>query len=575
MNLKQNDLFIRKTFFRYLYPAIIATLGGTVNVFFDGVFVGQKLGSDGLSAVSLSFPVYLLMCTIGSTIASGGFIIATRFYGKQKYSDVNSVYSNCLILLIIAVFAITLLGVTFVSPIASILAGGGELSSYVETYLFITFLGSFTKIMLYLPFYFLRIIAKQKLVGTAFSVMTISNIALNYLFLFVLDFGIEGAALASVIASFISCIIAYVPLLSKNCEIKFTFKKSSLSYTKNIIKSGSPSGADNLMASLRVFTLNSLLFMIGGSAYVSIFAVLNNVSEFSLCIISGVPQAGSVLVGVFNGEKNSNAVKRLVKLEIKVGMILITLFSLLAVSLNTQLGILFGVYEFDLFVPITYLAVAMLFGMINCIFMIYYNIIGEILLSNIITICRVFVIAVITLSLISVINPNIIWLFFPLSEGLTLLIFVSIANYKKKNNETIDDILLLDNTLEKSGNVLDFSVKTTKEDICKASENISEFCEQHEMSLKTTTRISLAIEEIMMIYLEQSSGKTKFDSFDVRAFNIDNSIGLRIRCAGELIDPFKIDSDEMDIIGITIIKNIAKKTEYRDLLGFNNILVIV
>lgn len=575
MNLKQNDLFIKKTFFRYLYPAIIATLGGTVNVFFDGVFVGQKLGSDGLSAVSLSFPVYLLMCTIGGAVASGGFIIATRYYAKEKYADVNAVYSNCMILLTAAVFTITLFGVSFVSPIAAILAGGSALSAYVETYLFITFLGAFTKIMLYLPFYFLRILAKEKLVGIAFSTMTISNIALNYLFLFVLDFGIEGAALASVIASFIACIIAYAPLLRKDCKIKFSLQKSSLSHTKNIIKCGSPSGADNLMASLRLFTLNILLFWVGGSAYVSIFAVLNSISEFSLCIISGVPQAGSVLVGVFNGEKNYNAVKSLIKIQIKVGMILITSFAVLTAVFNTQLGLLFGVDEFDLFVPMACLAVAMLFGMINCIFMVYYNIIGEILLSNIITICRVYVVAVLAFLAIALISPDKIWLFFPLSESLTLLIFVCIAHHKKKQNETIDDILLLDNTLEKSGNVLDFSVKTTNEDICKASESISEFCEKHEMSLKTTTKISLAIEEIMVIYLEQSSNKTKFDSFDVRVFNIDNSIGLRIRCAGALIDPFKISADEMDIMGITLIKNIAQKTEYRDLLGFNNILVVV
>lgn len=573
MNLKQNDLFIKKTFYRYLYPVIIATLGGTVNVFFDSIFVGQKLGSDGLSAVSLSLPVYLLMCTIGSTVAGGGFVIATKYYGNQKYRDVSAIYSNSLILLLISVVAITFFGGVFVSPISDLLAGGGELSGYVESYLFIIFLGAFTKIMLYLPFYFLRLIAKEKIVGMAFSAMTISNIVLDYLFLFFLDFGIEGAALASVIASLIACVIAYIPLLKKDCELKWN--KLEFSYTKEIIKCGSPSGANNLMSSFRVFALNSLLFIMGGGVYVSIFAVVNNISEFSLCIISGVPQAASVLIGVFNGEKNNNSVKSLMKIQMKTGMVLTGIFSLIAVIFNVQIGQIFGVTELDLLVPIICLAISLLFAMINSIFMVYYNVVGEILISNAITILRVFVMAVISLLLVYYVNSNLIWLFLPISEILTLIIFMLVAKQKSRKSENTDDFFLLDNSLEKSGNTLDFSVKATEEDICMASENIAEFCEKHEMSMKTTTRISLAIEEIMMIYLQQTKEKTKLDSFDVRVFNTDGTIGLRIRCAGALIDPFKISGQDVDTMGIDLIKNIAQKTEYRNLLGFNNILVLV
>ena len=76
--LGQNDRFLKKTFGRYLIPTMVGTLGGTINVLVDGIIVGQKIGSDGLAAVSICMPVYLLLCTVGSLLVSGGCVCSSR-----------------------------------------------------------------------------------------------------------------------------------------------------------------------------------------------------------------------------------------------------------------------------------------------------------------------------------------------------------------------------------------------------------------------------------------------------------------------------------------------------------------
>lgn len=221
---------------------------------------------------------------------------------------------------------------------------------------------------------------------------------------------------------------------------------------------------------------------------------------------------------------------------------------------------------------------SMLIGQINSIMTYYFNSVERIFLADIITVLRIFIMPVAFAWLLAATNFAPIWLFLPLSELVTLLVWLGAVLAISSRKKYLSRILLLDDILENSGNAVDFSVKSDPAEICHASKCITEFCEKNNMTPKQTMRISLAIEEIMTIMTEKSIGSTE-GSFDVRAFSAGGTIGLRIRCAGARFNPLSMcdapggkEADE-NLMGIKMISGMVKKLQYISTFGVNSFFV--
>ncbi|MBQ2346945.1 MAG: hypothetical protein II388_01035, partial [Clostridia bacterium] len=104
--------------------------------------------------------------------------------------------------------------------------------------------------------------------------------------------------------------------------------------------------------------------------------------------------------------------------------------------------------------------------------------------------------------------------------------------------------------------------------ICNASEQIIDFCSENKMNSRQTMKLQLAIEELLTIIARKNTG---MESIDLRAFALDDVIGLRIRCAGHRYNPFEnqadIDDDEM--LGIAILIRLSKNVSFTYSLGIN------
>lgn len=85
--LQQDEAFLRKAFHASLLPCILSILSQNINILADGILVGQRIGTDGLSAISLCVPVYLVLCVIGSFLVSGTAIQASKAIGPPAVGE--------------------------------------------------------------------------------------------------------------------------------------------------------------------------------------------------------------------------------------------------------------------------------------------------------------------------------------------------------------------------------------------------------------------------------------------------------------------------------------------------------
>lgn len=567
--------FINQAYRQALFPNMLAILGGTINILADGILVGQRLGSDALAAINLCLPIYLFLCVIGSFIVSGTAIQAARAMGRNEKEESGRYYHAAVFTSLGVGIIATALGLLCLSPITEALCTEVALQEMVSAYTGITLLGALPKILIYVPFWFLRLNGQNKTVTVMMAVMGIGNILLDILFMFVLDWGIAGAAWASVIATIIACIIGMWRLSGKNSSFHLSGSgRLDLNGWLRAAKSGAPAALNNLFQTFRTLCVNYLLLQYCGAMAVAVFFALNCVSAFSLCVIDGIPQAASTMLGIYCGEHNPPNIKLLIKQQWKNGVWYILAFTLCVLLGASLIQKAYGL-PIALFIPIACLSVSFLPALWNSILISYYNLLDRSLLASLMIASRVLLFAVggLWLLLQFSIAP---WWFFACGEVFTTLLWLILSGFISKKNKNLSRYLLLDDVLEREGKVLDFSVEGTSEAICDASNRITDFCENNEMAAAQVMRISLSIEEILTVVMQKNPDN--LIDFDIRAFSLQGVVGIRIRYGGIAYNPMRqeISKDDEDFyLGINLIQKMSQEIIYQRVFGTNSLQILV
>ncbi len=568
-DLKNDGGFLRKVYFPALFPNIIAVLGGTINVFFDGILVGQKLGDIGLQAVNQSLPIYLVLCTIGSLLASGASILSSVAFGKEDKKEAQNIFNGTIWMAMLVSVAVCVAGFIFSSGISSIMSTS-ETYEYVFTYVRITIIGGVFKIMLYMSYFYLRLEGKNKRLMTAMLTMTVLNIILDYVFLFVFNMEIAGAAWASVLATVVACVLTFVFLFTDNSNFKLRFAWLKPKDLAAVVKYGSPMALNNVLSSVRVLAINLVLKSMGISSLLTIFAVLSNINELSVCVQNGVPQTASAMTGVLYGEKDFSSVKRLLRIQIFTGTALSVVLAIFFSVFSSSLVRIFG-SEVDCTFAIISFSMSLIFATLNSVMSYYYNAIGRVVEANVIIICRVLVV-VVAFFLLSAPLGDKIWLVYPVAEIITSIIFVLMSLFVSRSNN-VSRFYLIDESFERSGKNIFFTTTCDSEKICEGSEKIRVFCDENDLSPKKSMAISLAIEEILTIISEKSL--MGHGELDVRVIISGENGVVRIRNGGKRYNPFEEQDDSLDYIGVQMISKLATDIQYLTVLGVNTLIIFI
>lgn len=561
---------LTRVYYRALLPNMAAILGGTINVLFDGILVGRKMGELGIASVNQSLAVYLLLCTVGSLIASGAFAQSAAAMGENRQEEGQRYYS--LGLELAAVIGILLCAAGFVcsGPIARSL-GSGDSWKLVETYIRITFLGGVFKILLYVPFFYLRLAGKTDQSAWSMMTMTALNIVLDYVFLYVFELGIGGAAWASVLATMVACGMSFWFLIRLKDGFHFRPVRPRMDEIRRIIKAGSPMAANNLCSAFRIVLLNGIMNLAGGSSMVAAFAVTNNLNEFSICIQNGVPQAGSAMLGIYQGEQDPLSVKKLLKIQLLSGFWLSSAFAVILFLSGNRVARLFG-SSMDLRFAVGCLGIGVIFGTLNSVMTYYYYATMKAGMANLITVLRVLAV---TAALAWWLRPfgDRIFIFYWLAELVTGALWIGAGLLLSRRKTGRCSLYMLDETAFREGKCINFTVACDNEAICEASEKIQDFCQRNGFTEDQTMTISLALEELMVITAEKSLHHQGF--MDVRILRTKDGGILRIRSEGKRYNSLEYAEAGLEYLGVNMIMKMAKKTEYQNTLGLNTLIVVI
>ncbi len=427
-----------KTFLNYSIPCIIAMFLTSFITIVDGIFIGNKLGGNGLAAVNLTLPVLYLLLGISVMIALGGVTLATQNLGAKEYGSARQRFSFTLFLNAVAILVIVLLLRLFLDDVVCLLNAKGHLQGYVRDYLgtmsiFYVFM---TTNIIFSSF--IRGEGKPQL-SLFFGVAgNIINILLDYLFIIKLEYGMKGAAFASGIAVLIPFLLGlFYFLLGKSVFrlVKLVFNCEDF---KKILFNGFSEFIGQVSIGFTTYLFNYVILRRIGVDGVAAFAIIGYVAFIQYMILTGIAQGVNVLVSYSYGARDWDTILGFLKIALK-SVIVVGVISFI-ISITASEGIIrmfvgdrSGIVEIAKG-GLRIFTLTFLFNGYNFIASAYFTSLGDAKTSATIALLRsIVLLSAFVLTLPLILGDIGVWLAAPLTEASTLIFsYLCIAKSKSQ-----------------------------------------------------------------------------------------------------------------------------------------------
>lgn len=417
------------SFFKYLIPSLIGMALMSVNIVIDGVFVGHGVGSTALAGVNIASPVFSIILSIALLIGVGGGAYYSMLLGADESKHAQRIFSTSFGLVTIIVLLITSLSLFFIKDLAYFFGANKDTLPYVLEYMKILLLFGVLMAWETSLSVFIRNDGNPNLAMMGLILTSLLNIGLNYYMIFILELGVTGAAIATVISVAVGLIVLLTHFFKKDAVLKFvriTWNKKDIQRI-NLI--GFPSFVSEI--GMGVFTIgyNIAIAFYAGTIGLAAFSVLNYLHTFMFLLFMGVGSSIQPMISYYYGAGLSEKTKETVKIAEKTAVFLGGLFLIIGFFAADSLVAMFGVTS-D---AITELAVTgirlffigYIFMGINFIYLTYFQSIGHVKPSIWITIFRGFILLIIMLLVLpKLIGVNGVWLALPISEAIVTFVLI-------------------------------------------------------------------------------------------------------------------------------------------------------
>lgn len=443
---KMGTMPVTKLILSMSLPAMFSMLIQSLYNIVDSVFV-SALGEDALTAVSLAYPMQMLIVAFAVGTSVGVNSLIARRLGEQKHKEATYAAGHGLVLSIItwAVFAI--IGIFFTKAfITSMASGNSDVSKDVINwgidYMSIVMIFSFG------AFVCISLEKSIQATGNMFYPMifqligAIVNIILDPIFIFgyfgVPAFGVKGAAIATVLGQILSMVYALIVVSKKDFAVKFTLKgfKFRLKTVKDIYAVGIPSIVMQSIASVLITLLNKILILLTPTA-VTVLGVYFKLQSFVFMPVFGLTQGVMPIIGYNYGAKNRKRLTETVKKGVIFALAIMFAGTLLFMIIPNKLLMIFNASQDMLKIGVPALRTICINFMpaaIGIMFGTFFQAIGKGVYSLIISFLRQIVILLPAAYLLSYLGVTYVWYAFPIAESFALVvsIFMYISVYRKK-----------------------------------------------------------------------------------------------------------------------------------------------
>ena len=322
-------------------PTIISMMVTSIYNMADTLFVSQ-LGTSAAGAVGIVFSIMAIIQAVGFTMGMGAGSNISRLLGQKQQEEANRYASSAFFGAIGIGCLVLLAGLIFTNPLMRLLGATDTILPYAADYGRYIFLGAPIMCGAFVLNNILRSEGKAALSMVGIGLGGLLNIALDPLFIFVLDMGISGAAIATLFSQCVSFLILLSFFLrgKSACQLRLSNAFRSIRIYGVIVKTGLPTLARQGLASAAAVALNVTAAPYGDAA-VAAMSIVGRIVMFVQSVMVGFGQGFQPVAGFNYGAAKYNRVRQAFSFEVKVGFVGLLVLAVLGFTLAPQVLALF------------------------------------------------------------------------------------------------------------------------------------------------------------------------------------------------------------------------------------------
>ncbi len=309
---------------QYAIPAIVAMAASSVYNIIDGIFIGQGVGSEAIMGLALTSPLMSLTAAFGAMVGVGAATLMSVKLGQKDYATAQKILGNVVIMNLSLGIVLGMLLLIFINPILRFFGASDVTLPYARSFMSIILVGNVvTHMYLGLNAMLRSTNRPQKAMYATFGTVLL-NCIFAPLFIFVLDWGIRGAACATILAQL--CMLMWQIKLFSNKSDLIHLRREIIKLDMKIVREallvGLPQFLINLCACMVAALMTRSLTTYGGDVAVGAFGICNRLILFIVMVVIGLNQGMQPIAGYNFGAKRYDRVMSVLKRALCVGTII-------------------------------------------------------------------------------------------------------------------------------------------------------------------------------------------------------------------------------------------------------------
>ncbi len=433
---------IGKLLWNYSLPAIIGTVVMSLYNIVDRIFIGQGVGPLAISGLALTFPFMNILMAFGMLIGAGSASRVSITLGQNNKDKAEKILANAVILTFLISGTAVILSLIFMNDLLRMFGGTDNTIQYAHDYMIIIIPGGiFTALYFGLNNILRASGYPQKAMYNILLGASI-NIVLDPIFIFVFDWGIQGAAIATVISYFFGTINVASHFMLKSSTLRFHIHNFKLEkdIVKSILSIGMSPFSMQLGTSLVVIFINSTLLKYGGDLAIGAYGIINSINMLVVMFIVGLNQGSQPIVGFNYGARNFERVFKTLRYTIVIATGLSTIGFIIGTFIPTQAVSLFtSDVELKRIAAVALHISVIMFPVIGFQVVVsnFFQSIGKAKLSIFLSLTRQFIFLIPAIFILpTIFGLNGAWAVMPVSDGLAsitsaITFFIFYKRFKK------------------------------------------------------------------------------------------------------------------------------------------------
>ena len=354
MHISLSEHFNYRKLLRFTFPSIIMMIFTSVYGVVDGLFVSNFVGKTPFAAINLIWPFLMILGGSGFMIGAGGSALVSKTMGEGDSERANRYFSLLVLFTVGLGIAITIPGMFLIRPVAILLGADEAMLPYCVTYGRILLIAQ-TAFMLQGVFQSFLVTAERPTLGLFVTVGAgVTNMVLDCLFIAVLDWGLVGAALATVTSQIVGGVVPLLYFLLPNkSPLRIVRPRLGLIQSLCTVGKVAVNGSSELMTNISMSVVNMLynyrLMMLAGEDGIAAYGVIMYVSFVFIAIFIGFAIGSAPIVGFHYGAGNHGELKSLLRKSLILTAITGVTMTGLAVLLAPPLSGIFVGYDEGLY----------------------------------------------------------------------------------------------------------------------------------------------------------------------------------------------------------------------------------